>query len=100
MGSLKLVVVVLVLVGPAIAASSRNPALRLLGRLALGALTLACVAGVLFALKVGASAGWSSDGPGILMVMLAVPFFGGGALLFGWMLLSSFGEAPGGLEAE
>lgn len=93
MGGVYTAAAVITVVSAGAAASSRHPAARWLGRFVLAALTLGCLALTAGAIYVGVTNNWTSDGPAMLFVMLAVVFFGAGALVFGGMLVTSFGVA-------
>ncbi|MCB0364564.1 MAG: hypothetical protein H6624_06110 [Bdellovibrionaceae bacterium] len=51
-----------------------------------------CIAGIglsLFLFSVGMKAKWTSDGPGMLLIMIMIPGFGFGGLFSGFMALSA-----------
>ena len=67
---------------------SKNPLVRLAGGLVFGCLSLACSALTVYLIQVGVRNHWSSDGPGMLLIMIAIPVFGFAALS-GWMFTAS-----------
>jgi hypothetical protein len=62
------------------------------GRAILLTSALSFSAGTIYLFSVGNKAGWTSDGPGALGIMLAVLVLGSGALFSGGMLFTSFGS--------
>lgn len=75
---------------------SKQPILRTLARLFTGLLTLCSAAITVFLFHVGQNAHWTSDGPGMLAIMLGIVIFGFLTLLFGGLVLQSFnGPATG-----
>lgn len=58
--------------------------LRIVGVLLLSAIALVCAAGAVGLIAIGHSNGWTSDGPGMLLVMLGIPTLG----FFGFLALS------------
>lgn len=62
---------------------SANGAIRIIARLVTGSLTLLSVAGVIVLFGVGQKAHWTSDGPGMLVIMIGVVACGFFTFLFG-----------------
>ncbi len=62
-------------------ASSGKPSLKLLGGAICGLLALASTAATIFCISVGIDNNWTSDGPGMLIIMIGVLVFGIAALL-------------------
>ncbi len=73
---------------------SKHPVLRALARLVTGLLTLASAAAMVFLFQVGQKVHWTSDGPGMLVIMMGVLLFGFLALVFGGLFLQSFNVPP------
>lgn len=67
---------------------SKNPFVRLAGGLVFGLLSLGASALTVFLIRVGVRNHWSSDGPGMLLIMIAILVFGFAAL-GGWMFTAS-----------
>ena len=63
--------------------ASGNGAIRMIVRIITGGLTLLSLAGVTFLFGVGRKAHWTSDGPGMLFIMIGVVACGFFAVLFG-----------------
>lgn len=78
---------------------SKHPILRVLGRVITGLLTLASAALTVLLFYVGEKAHWTSDGPGMLAVMIGIVLFGFLAFLFGGLFLGSFRQVPSGLKS-
>lgn len=74
-------------------AASTNPIVKLVGAFVFGLLSLAFTALTVLVIWVGVKNNWTSDGPGMLLVMIAVPVFGFIALA-GWRF--ALGLAFGG----
>lgn len=72
---------------------SRNGLVRMLAKLVVGGLALLSLSGMVFLFGVGQKAHWTSDGPGMLFIMIGVAVCGFFTLLFGSLLLQS-GPAP------
>ncbi len=87
-------VIVLLVLAAVISQSPNSGALRTIGRFvtALFALGSTAVAGLLF--WVGMKAHWTSDGPGMLLVMIGIVFFGVVAFVSWSTLLGSLGGGP------
>jgi len=66
---------------------SGNGAIRVMTRIITGGLTLLSLAGMIFLFGVGQKAHWTSDGPGMLLVMIGVVACGFFAFLFGNLTL-------------
>jgi hypothetical protein len=66
---------------------SGNGVIRILTRILTGGLTLLSLAGMIFLFGVGQKAHWTSDGPGMLFIMIGVVACGFFAFLFGNLTL-------------
>lgn len=77
--------VILVIALAAVFAASKNPILHLIGGLLLGLISLSLTALTLFLISVGVRNHWSSDGPGMLMIMIGIGVLGVTAL-GSWMI--------------
>ena len=66
---------------------SGNGAIRIIARIITGSLTLLSLAGVIFLFGVGQKAHWTSDGPGMLVIMIGVVACGFFTLLFGHLTM-------------
>lgn len=62
---------------------SGNGVIRILARIITGSLTLLSLAGMIALFGVGQKAHWTSDGPGMLVIMIGVVACGFFAFLFG-----------------
>lgn len=62
---------------------SGNGVIRIMTRIITGGLTLLSLAGMVFLFGVGQKAHWTSDGPGMLFIMIGVAACGCFAFLFG-----------------
>ncbi|MEK7870348.1 MAG: hypothetical protein AAB271_08430 [Nitrospirota bacterium] len=62
---------------------SQNGVIRIIARIITGGLTLLSLAGMIFLFSVGQKAHWTSDGPGMLLIMIGVVACGFFAFLFG-----------------
>lgn len=71
---------------------SKHAVLRVLARLFTGGVALASAAAAIFLIKVGQGAHWTSDGPGMLLVMVGILICGILALVFGGLFFTSLGE--------
>lgn len=72
---------------------AKHPIIRVLARIFTGSLTLGSVAAAIFLFKVGQQAHWTSDGPGMLLIMVGIFFCGIFALVFGGLFLSSLSQS-------
>jgi hypothetical protein len=68
---------------------AKQPILRTVARFLTGVLTLASAAATVFFFHVGQKAHWTSDGPGMLLIMIGVALCGFLAFLFGALFLQS-----------
>lgn len=66
---------------------SGNGVIRVMARIITGSLTLLSLAGMIFLFGVGQKAHWTSDGPGMLLIMIGVVACGFFAFLFGHLTL-------------
>lgn len=66
---------------------SGNGVIRIMTRIITGGLTLLSLAGMIFLFGVGQKAHWTSDGPGMLFIMIGVVVCGFFAFLFGNLTL-------------
>jgi hypothetical protein len=66
---------------------SQNGVMRIIARIITGSLTLLSLAGMIFLFGVGQKAHWTSDGPGMLFIMIGVVACGFFAFLFGNLTL-------------
>jgi len=75
---------------------SGNGVIRVMARIITGSLTLLSLAGTIFLFGVGQKAHWTSDGPGMLLIMIGVVACGFFAFLFGHLTLltSPHQDAP------
>ena len=64
-----------------------NGVIRVITRIITGSLTLLSLAGMIFLFGVGQKAHWTSDGPGMLLIMIGVVACGFFAFLFGNLTL-------------
>lgn len=62
---------------------SQNAGVRMIGKIIAGSLTLLSLAGMVLLFGVGQKAHWTSDGPGMLFIMIGVVACGFFAFLFG-----------------
>ena len=69
---------------------SGNGVIRVMTRIITGSLTVLSLAGMIFLFGVGQKAHWTSDGPGMLLIMIGVVACGFFAFLFGNLTLFSF----------
>jgi len=69
---------------------SQNGVIRIIARIITGSLTLLSLAGMIFLFGVGQKAHWTSDGPGMLFIMIGVVACGFFAFLFGNLTLLTF----------
>jgi hypothetical protein len=72
--------------------------LRTLARVFTGLLTLAFAFASVFLFYVGQKAHWTSDGPGMLAIMIGLVFSGFLVFLFGALFLQSFGPSATSTE--
>jgi len=75
------------------ALSSKYPIFRILARIFTSLIALASAAATVFLFKVGQNAHWTSDGPGMLLVMVGIFFCGILAFIFGGLFFSSFSQS-------
>jgi len=68
---------------------SGNGVIRVITRIITGGLTLLSLAAMIFLFGVGQKAHWTSDGPGMLLIMIGVAACGCFALIFGNLTLIS-----------
>ena len=80
--------------------SSRGFAVRLFGRIVTLVLAVAASALTIFLIGVGNHNNWSSDGPGILMVMIGVFIFGLAAFALWGLLVASLSDYESEPEDE
>lgn len=66
---------------------SQNGVIRIIARIITGSLTLLSLAGMIFLFGVGQKAHWTSDGPGMLFIMIGVVASGFFVFLFGHLTL-------------
>ena len=66
---------------------SQNGVVRIIGKIITGGLTLLSLAGMILFFWVGQKAHWTSDGPGMLFIMIGVVACGFFAFLFGHLTL-------------
>jgi hypothetical protein len=76
------------------ALASKQPALKTVGRIFTGSIALLSAAGMVFLFGIGQKAHWTSDGPGMVIIMAGILFCGFFALLFGGLFYSSFKPPP------
>jgi hypothetical protein len=69
---------------------SKYSIIRTLARIFTGLLTLVSAAAVAALFIVGQKAHWTSDGPGILLIMAGILFCGIFAFVFGGLFFNSF----------
>ncbi len=74
---------------------SKQPVVKVLARVFTGLVALASATGMVFLFWVGQRAHWTSDGPGMLAVMIGIVFCGLFAILFGGLFFSSFNRSSG-----
>lgn len=72
---------------------SKHSILRTLARIFTGLLALASAGATAFLFKVGQQAHWTSDGPGMLLIMVGILFCGLLALVFGGLFVSSMRQS-------
>jgi hypothetical protein len=80
--------------GPIIARRARSTGQRWLGRLLTLSAALIFSAGALYLLRVGSRAGWTSDGPGALVIMLITAFLVISAVVCWGLLLFASSPRP------
>lgn len=71
------------------ALTSKHDLIRITARIFTGLLSVAALAAMVFLFGVGQKAHWTSDGPGMLLIMIGVPFCGLLALFFGGLTLKA-----------
>jgi len=72
---------------------SKYSIVRTLARIFTGLITLASAAAAIALFIVGQKAHWTSDGPGMLLVMVGILFCGIFAFVFGGLFFSSFNRS-------
>jgi len=72
---------------------AKHPIIKALARIFTGLLTLASAVAAIFLFKVGQQAHWTSDGPGMLLIMAGILFCGIFAFVFGGLFFSSFNRS-------
>ncbi|MBY0246303.1 MAG: hypothetical protein K2Q17_01455 [Nitrospiraceae bacterium] len=72
---------------------AKHPFIKALARFFTGLLTLASAGAAIFLFKVGQQAHWTSDGPGMLLVMVGIFFCGILAIVFGGLFFSSLNQS-------
>jgi len=72
---------------------AKSSIIRTLARMITGLLTLASGAAAAFLFKVGQQAHWTSDGPGMLLIMLGMVFCGLFALVFGGLFFRTLSQS-------
>lgn len=72
---------------------AKHPVIKAFARIFTGLLTLASAAAGIFLFKVGQQAHWTSDGPGMLLIMAGILFCGIFALVFGGVFFNSFNRS-------
>jgi hypothetical protein len=75
---------------------SKRAVFRILARIFTAAVALASAAATIFLFKVGQGAHWTSDGPGMLLVMVGIFICGIFTLVFGGLFFSSLSQATTG----
>lgn len=83
-----LVLVLALAIGLVFGLARRYPALRVVGALLTALFAVGCSAATVLLWKVGSHARWTSDGPGMLLVMVVLALAAIGALV-GWSALYS-----------
>lgn len=68
---------------------SKNVVIRMIARIITGGLALLSLAGMILLFSVGQRAHWTSDGPGMLIIMIGVAACGLFVLVFGNLALLS-----------
>ena len=71
------------------ALTSRKPIVRYLARGIAVVIALAAVAAMIGLIAIGQKAHWTSDGPGMLLIMLGIPICGIVAWFFGMLALTT-----------
>lgn len=72
---------------------AKHPIIKVLARVVTGGLTLGSAAAAIFLFQVGQQAHWTSDGPGMLLIMAGILFCGIFACVFGGLFFSSFNRS-------
>ena len=72
---------------------SKHSILRTLARILTGLLTLTSAAAAAFLFMVGQKAHWTSDGPGMLLIMAGIVFCGLFAFMFGGLFFRSLSQS-------
>lgn len=93
-------VITLVLLGFILALASKSPILRILARLFCALIALASGIAAVWLIGVGNKVHWTSDGPGMLFVMIAIGLFGLATFFFGALALGPSRSEPSAAEAD
>jgi hypothetical protein len=72
---------------------SKYAIVKTLARMFTGLLALASAAATVFLFWVGQQAHWTSDGPGMLLIMIGIALCGILACVFGGLFFSSLGQS-------
>lgn len=72
---------------------SKQPGLRAIARIFTALMTLTSATGAMFLFWVGQKAHWTSDGPGMLLIMVGILGCGLFAFVFGGLFVSSFNQS-------
>ena len=72
---------------------SKHLILRTLARIFTGLIALASAGATAFLFKVGHQAHWTSDGPGMLLIMVGIFFCGLFAFIFGGLFFKSLSQS-------
>lgn len=73
--------------------ASKHSILRTVARIFTGLLALASAGATAFLFKVGQQAHWTSDGPGMLLIMAGILFCGLLAVVFGGLFFTSLRQS-------
>jgi hypothetical protein len=71
---------------------AKNPIIKILARLLTASIALLSFAATVFLFNVGQKAHWTSDGPGMLLVMVGVLLCGIFTFVFGGLFFNSFSQ--------
>ena len=82
------------------AMSSKFGIVRTLARAVCGLIALAAVAAAIGLVMVGQKAHWTSDGPGMLLIMIGIPVFGIVAFFFGSLALIPYAPTTEGQRID
>lgn len=77
------------------ALTSRKPIVRYLARGVAVVIALAAAAAMIGLIAIGQKAHWTSDGPGMLLIMLGIPICGIVAWFFGMMAITTTANSEG-----